>query len=67
MFEDFAVHNFTPVSAFAGGLLIGLAALWITCIAGVSILWASVVAIRLLDARHPAPATSSTATRGRAL
>ena len=45
----------------------GLAALWITCIAGVSILWASVVAIRLLDARHPAPATSSTATRGRAL
>jgi hypothetical protein len=39
----------------------GLAALWITCIAGVSIVWASVVAVRVLDARNPAPAAARAA------
>ena len=45
----------------------GLTALWITCIAGVSIVWTSVIAIRLLDARHPALAAPGSTTRGRAL
>lgn len=40
MFEDFAIQGFTPVSAFVGGLLIGLAALWVLVaqgrIAGIS-------------------------------
>ena len=45
----------------------GLTALWITCIAGVSIVWASVIAIRLLEARHPALAAPGSTTRGRAL
>lgn len=45
----------------------GLTALWITCIAGVSIVWASVIAIRLLDARHPALGARSTEAHGRAL
>jgi len=45
----------------------GLTALWITCIAGVSIVCASVIAIRLLDARHPALAAPGSTTRGRAL
>lgn len=45
----------------------GLTALWITCIVGVSIVWASVVVVRVLDARQPAPAAPGVASRGRAL
>jgi uncharacterized membrane protein YedE/YeeE len=45
--DHFAIHNFTPVSAFAGGLLIGLAALWMLAaqgrIAGISGICAGVM------------------------
>lgn len=46
MFESFEIVNFTPVSAFVGGLVIGLAALWMMLaqgrIAGISGLCAGV-------------------------
>jgi len=48
MFEAFAVHNFTPLSAFGGGLLIGLASLWMLAaqgrVAGISGICAGVLA-----------------------
>jgi len=34
MFEDLTIVNFTPTSAFLGGLLIGLAALWMLLLQG---------------------------------
>lgn len=33
----------------------GLTALWVTCMVGVSVVWASVVAIRVVDARRESP------------
>ena len=34
MFEDLTIVNFTPTSAFLGGLIIGLAALWMLLLQG---------------------------------
>ncbi|MER3389398.1 MAG: hypothetical protein RJQ01_05135 [Microcella sp.] len=45
----------------------GLTALWVTCVAGVSIVWGSVIAMRLLDARHPGAETASRTATSRAL
>jgi len=40
MLENFAIQNFTPLSAFGGGLILGFAALWLLAsqgrIAGIS-------------------------------
>lgn len=48
MLENFAIYDFTPLSAFGGGLILGFAALWLLVaqgrIAGISGICAGVLA-----------------------